>query len=142
MDGTVELTIPGTSWAIGSNLVRAAYVGSGSTGPASSVGSSVAISKAVSSISWSLPSKVKSTSKAVMTVKVRAAGVPAPAGSVHVYDGSKRILTFTLSTARKGTRTLNLPRITTKGSHRIKAVYAGSSTVLGRSTTYRSLRVY
>ena len=139
--GTVDLSIGGTRWAIGSNRIRAAYVGAGTTNAASSIGHSTTITKASSAISTALPTSVKRTRNAQLSVRVTATGVSAPTGTIRVYDGAKRIMTFSLTSAHKGKRTVLLPKITKAGTHRIKAVYSGSSYVFGRTSLWRSIKV-
>lgn len=143
-DGSVELNVPGTDWVIGSNSVRAAYLGAGATSPASSASSTVTVTKAVSSIAWTLPTKIRTSSKATLSVQLSAAGVPADqiTGTVKVFRGSTRIYTFSLSAAHNGVRTVYLPKITKRGTYSIKVKYYGNSLVLGKTSTTKSLKVY
>lgn len=69
--------------------------------------------------------RVKPGSRAVLAVSLRASGVR-PRGTVKVYDGSRRVGTFAVT----GSRRVRLP-VLKAGTHRLRAVYAGSSTVAG-----------
>ena len=142
VDGSAVLTIPGRSWAIGANNIRAAFVGNGVDNPASSASRLITVAKARSTISTSLWKSVRHTKRAKLTVNVRASGVPSPTGTIRVYDGSKRIMWFNLSSGYHGTRTVTLPRITKRGIHKIKVIYSGNSNILGRTAKMRYLKVY
>jgi len=69
--------------------------------------------------------KVARTGRVKATVTVTASGVT-PTGTVKVYDGSKEIASGSL---KSGKITIRLPKITTLGTNKIKAVYTGSSDV-------------
>jgi serine protease len=140
--GVATIDVPGTSWAIGSNSIRAAYVDP--VAPASSAPSVVTVGKAVSSIEWTLPTKVRTTSKALLSINVTAPGVPADqiTGTVKVFKGSTRIYTFSLLASHNGARTLYIPRITRTGTYTIKVKYYGNGNVLGKTSTSKTLKVY
>lgn len=144
VDGAVTLTVPGTGWVIGDNAIRAAYLGAGTTSLASSVPSIAVVSKALSSITWSLPTTVKKASRAKLYVKVRATGVPTTqmTGTIKVYKGSTRIYTFSLSTSHKGVRTVYLPTFSSRGTYKIKVVYSGNTYVNGKTSSTRTIKVY
>jgi serine protease len=144
VDGSVDLTVPATGWVIGSNTVRAAYLGAGATSPASSAPSTVSVTKAAPSITWTLPTKVRTTSKALLSVQITAPGVPADqiTGTVKVFKGSTRIYTFSLLASHNGARTLYLPRITRAGTYTIKVKYYGNGNVLSKTSTSKTLKVY
>lgn len=137
--GTVDLTIPGTSWVAGSNSIRAAFVGASVT--TLSTAQAVTVAKARSSISSKLPKIVKKSKRAKLTVTVKAPGVVSPTGTIRVYDGKKRIQTFSLSSRYHGRRTVSLPKISKKGKHRIKVVYSGNRNIFGRAASVKTLRV-
>jgi hypothetical protein len=68
---------------------------------------------------------VAKTGRVTVTVTVAASGVT-PTGTVKVYDGSKEIASGSL---KSGKITIKLPKITSLGTNKIKAVYSGSSDV-------------
>ncbi|WP_332643111.1 S8 family serine peptidase [Aeromicrobium sp.] len=140
--GVATIDVPGTSWAIGSNTIRAAYVDP--VAPASSVPTVVTVAKATSSIAWTLPTKVSTSSKAKLTVQIAAPGVPANqiTGTVKVFKGSTRIYTFSMLASHNGARTVYLPKITRRGTYTIKVKYYGNSFVLGKTSTSKTLKVY
>ncbi len=144
VDRSVTLTVPGTAWVIGSNNVRAAYLGAGATSAASSATSTVSVTKAAPSISWTLPTKVSTSSKAKLSVQIAAPGVPANqiTGTIKVFKGSTRIYTFSLLASHNGVRTVYLPKITKRGTYTIKVKYYGNSLVLGKTSTSKTLKVY
>jgi serine protease len=138
-DGTTEIPISGLKWVAGTNVIRAAFVGSES---ASSDGASVAVSKAVtSSVSRSLPTSVRYTSRATMSVAVNVPRVPNPTGELRVYDGSRRIVTTTLYSSQLGKRTILLPRLS-KGYHLIKVTYMGNPLITAKTSAVRGIRSY
>lgn len=138
--GTAEITIAGSKWVAGTNVVRAAFVGSDSA--ASSVGTPVAVSKAVtSSVARSVPSRVRYTSRATLVVEVRVPNVPNPTGELRVYDGSRRIVTSALYSTYGGKRSILLPRLS-KGYHLIKVTYMGNSVITAKSSTARGVTSY
>ena len=99
------------------------------------------IAKARPSVSTMLSKSVRTSGKAKLTVKVTVYGVSAPTGTISVYDGSKRIQRFILSSRYKGRRTISLPKIKKEGTHKIKIVYSGNSKIFGRTATIRYLKV-
>lgn len=101
----------------------------------------VTVTKARPSVSTVLAKTVRTSSRAKLTVKVSVTGVSAPTGTISVYDGSKRIQKFTLSSRYKGSRTVSLPKLAKKGTHKIKVVYSGNSKILGRTATTCYLKV-
>jgi serine protease len=138
--GTAEITIAGSKWVAGSNVVRAAFVGSDSA--ASSAGTPVAVSKAVTtSVSRSVPSRVRYTSRATLVVGVNVPNVPNPTGELRVYDGTRRIATSTLYSGNLGKRSILLPRLS-KGYHLIKVTYMGNSVITSKSSTARGVTSY
>lgn len=141
VDRSVTLTVPGTKWVIGSNNVRAAYLGAGATNPASSAGSTVSVTKAISVVSTTLPTSVRYTSRATIGITVAVAGVPAPTGQLRIYDGSKKIVYAVLASSAGGKRSIVLPRLS-KGYHYIKVVYSGSSVISGDTSITRRIKSY
>lgn len=138
--GTAVIPISGLKWVAGTNVVRAAFVGSDSA--ASSDRSSVAVSKAVtSSVSRSLPTSVRYTSRATLTVGVNVPNVPNPTGELRVYDGSRRIVTTMLYSSQHGKRSILLPRLS-KGYHLIKVTYMGNSLITAKTSAVRGIRSY
>jgi hypothetical protein len=138
--GQAELSIAGAKWVAGSNDIRAAFVGSDSA--ASSDRTSVAVTKAVtSSVSRSLPTRVRYTSRATLTVGVNVPNVPNPTGELRVYDGSRRIVTTKLYWSNYGKKAILLPRLS-KGYHRIKVTYMGNSVITAKTSAVRGITSY
>ncbi|MCW2767818.1 MAG: hypothetical protein JWO11_3777 [Nocardioides sp.] len=77
--------------------------------------------------------------KGVLKIILSATGAK-PAGKVAVYDGAKLLKRYSLRAADNGIRIVKLP-VLEPGKHRIKAVYAGSGTVLGSTSRPVTLRV-
>lgn len=139
--GTAEIPIGGLQWVAGSNLVRAAFVANETTPAGSSAGVPVAVTKAVSSITTSLPSSVRYTSRATIGITVTVKGVPAPTGQLRIYDGSKKIVYAVLASSAKGKRSIVLPRLA-KGYHNIRVVYSGNSVIATKTSANEKIRSY
>jgi len=133
LNGTVELTVTGDKWIAGNNLIRAAYVGAGATGPASSSSQLVTVDKASAVVDATLPTTVKVKSKAKLAVTVQVTGIANPTGGISVYDGSKKIVRTSLSASAGGKKTITLPLLK-KGTHSIKVVYAGNANISGATS--------
>lgn len=141
VNGLVNLTVSGTSWVGGANPIRAAFLGNGSVGASSTPSSSVTVAKATPTIAFKLPSTVKSKKRASVTVTITAPGVPTVTGYFRVLDGKKKLGTWALVAKNKGKRTVTLPKITKKARHKITVVYVGTSTVAGRTSSSKTLKV-
>lgn len=137
-NGVATIAIAGTQWVAGSNLIRAAFVG---TPAASSEGVDVAVTKASSSVTTSLPTSVRYTSRATIGITVKVAGVPKPTGQLRIYDGSKKIVYAVLASSANGKRSIVLPRLS-KGYHNIKVVYSGNSVISPKTSRVRKIRSY
>lgn len=131
--GWAPRTLSGTALPAGTYSVRTQYAGRWS-----SQAEKVFISKARSSVSQSIASTVSRRQKAKITVTVKVAGVPSPTGQLRVYDGKKRISTVNLSSTGLGKRVVTLPRLS-KGKHRIKTVYVGTSNITGTTSSTRTV---
>lgn len=133
--GRARLTVRGTAWAAPRTTIRAVM-------PAGhdwdSGLQSITVAKARSSVSQSIASKVSRKKKAKLTVTVKVAGVASPTGQLRVYDGKKRIATANLSSTGKGKRVVSLPKLS-KGKHRIKTVYVGTTDITGRTSSTRTV---
>jgi len=105
-----------------------------SSGPFAGVGqrASVAIPKAGTRTRIAVPKKVKRSKRARITVTVSAAGLR-PTGSIRVFDGSRRLTTKRLAAHHRGRLRFRLPRLTRKGRHTIRVVYAGDAGFRGSS---------
>ncbi|HEY0902813.1 MAG TPA: Ig-like domain repeat protein [Marmoricola sp.] len=101
-------------------------------------GATVAAAKAASTLTASLSRKVvKKGRAATLTLVLTAVGVSAPSGPVTVLDGTKVLKRVSLAA---GKATLRLKKLK-PGVHKIKAVYAGSDTVLGATSKVVKLTV-
>ena len=130
--------------AVGSHTVRAEFAGDDRTASASTT-QTFTVRKASSSASIKLASsKVKKSKRAKATIKASISGAPGSlyaTGTVRVYDGSKRIASYTLKAGHKGTLKVTLPKITKKGTHKLKVVYDGNANVSGKTSKTVSLKV-
>lgn len=92
-------------------------------------------------ISLSAPTATRKTVKKVKaTITVRVTDVASPLGTIKLYDGKKVIKTVTLSASRKGVVPVKVGKLK-KGRHKIKAVYLGSGSTNGSSSTVVKLVV-
>jgi serine protease len=140
-DGSADLPIDGTKWVAGSNRIRAAFVPSGAAPAASSVGVPVTVTKASSAVTTSLRSSIRYTSRATIGITVTVPNVPKPAGQLRIYDGSKKIVYATLSSAANGKRSILLPRLA-KGYHNIKVAYSGTDGISGKTSVIERIKSY
>lgn len=139
--GTVDLTIPGTAWVAGTTAVRLAFLGNGTDAPVSTVSQAVTVAKGVSAIATSVPTSVKASAQAKVMVWIRVTGDPAPTGTLTAYDGTKKLVSATVTETNKGDRVVTLPKITKKGKHYIKVVYSGTGNILGKTSSTKTLTV-
>jgi len=138
-----EITIPGTAWKPGTDLLRAAYLGAGSTPAASSEQQPFAIRRVVPGVATSLATRVRHTSHASVRVTVTAPPFsnPGPTGTIQVFDGSRRIVSTTLYGSALGRKTIRLPLLK-KGAHSIKVKFGGNTYVASKYSISRRITSY
>lgn len=121
----------------GSSL-RAAYLGDGTTAKASSPRRTITSRKLAAKVSTSLGSRVRTTSRATLEVRVLESPdlFANPTGELRVYDGTKRILITRLYSNSGGTKSIRLPQLK-KGTHRIKVYFKDSDYI---ASTYSAVR--
>ncbi|MFT4123969.1 MAG: Ig-like domain repeat protein [Microbacteriaceae bacterium] len=139
--GAASATLSGL--AAGAYTLQAGYAGdtevSGSTTlTAFSVSPASASPAAASSRSTLTVSKhtVKKGKKITATVKVTASGTT-PTGRVRIYDGGTLLKTVTLAKGKASAK-LKLSRV---GTHRLRAVYVGSTGVSSSTSTKVTVKV-
>ena len=99
------------------------------------------VGKAASTSSLKLnKTKIKKSKKAVATVQVKSVATSKATGTVKVYDGSKVIKSATLKSSAKGTIKITLPKLK-KGTHKIKATYAGNGVAKASTSKVVKLKV-
>lgn len=139
--GQATIALPRDS-TVGTHVVAASYAGAG--GVAASTGSSVLkVVKASATAKIKLSAtKVKKSKRVVATLRVAIVGSSIPAtGKVSVYDGKKKISSFTLTAARKGVRTVTLPKFKKVGKHNIRFVFAGNANVAAKTSSTTKVTV-
>lgn len=130
--GTVTVTLP--AQLVGRHTITASYSGDSSLLPASK-SATLTVAKALPTVTATpVDSSVTTSERASVRVTVTAAGLNRPTGELRVYDGTKRVVTATLTAAHWGKRTVTLPRLAA-GKHTIRVVYSGSSQIAKASTT-------
>lgn len=136
--GTVKVALP--KLGVGAHKLTATFAAA--PGLATSKGSvTVKVTKATSTAAVALSKKsVKVGKQATASVKVSSSTVPAPTGTIRIYDGSKVLKTYTLTAAKKGTYKVLLPKLAA-GSHAIKVVYSGSGVIKGATSKTVVLKV-
>lgn len=94
----------------------------------------VLVPKATSRTKLGLPRKKVVAGKAgLLKITVAAPGLR-PAGKVTVFDGKRKLRTYTVRSADNGVRTVTLPKLKV-GKHALTAVFAGGpTTTKSRST--------
>lgn len=126
--GKATFPVAGTKLAPGTHALTVTYSGSVSLLPGASTPKSIVVGKAIGKASNALsPKSINHTKRAKLIVKVTATGL-FPTGVVTIYDGTKVIGHVTLTAANKGTVTFLLPKLK-KGSHKLHALYGGSTLV-------------
>lgn len=127
--GSATLTLRGHRWDVGRNTIRAVLPdGSWVSGT-----TTVTVSKARSTVAQEVASSIDPSTRATLVATVAAPGVPAPTGTVTVYDGKKKIASASLATSHAGQVSIRLPKLA-KGKHTLKTVYAGSKKVGGSTS--------
>jgi hypothetical protein len=142
IDGRAEIPVPGDALPVGNTIVLASYLGTAQTPPAASrFYTSMWVDKIPSSVTTSLRTSVRYTSRATIGIAVEVAGVPNPTGELRIYDGSRRIAYAVLSSSDEGKRSILLPRLA-KGYHYIKVVYSGTSVIESKTSVTRRIKSY
>lgn len=134
VDGSVSIPIGARALKPGTRTLTVAYSGS-DTAAASSTTVTVRVAKASSTTTGRLSAtRIKATTRAKVTVKVTAAGVPSAeiTGAVTVRDGRKRLTGVTLTSAGRGSVVVTLPRLSV-GSHSITVDFGGNAVVTASS---------
>lgn len=87
-------------------------------------------------------SRIRKGNRAAVRVRLRSTTSPArPTGRIRVYDGRKLVRTVYVSARRAGRITVTTPRLTRRGVHRLRVVYAGEGTFDGSRSVLRRVRV-
>lgn len=108
--------------------------------PGTATTSGISVAKLSSTTSASLvKKKIAFGKRGLLKITLHASGAR-PVGQIKVYDGSKRIKTYSMRAADNGSRIFKLPKLR-PGTHRIKAVYAGSSNFVGSRSKVVTLKV-
>ena len=139
--GAVAQTYQVASADVGKDLTvlvtatRPAYKpGKFTTGP-------VHVAKLASKLTASLASKtVKQGKAATMRLVLKVPGVASPTGKVKVLDGKKVLEKSAFAKGKHGKLVVKLAKLKA-GVHKLKAVYAGSSTVAGATSKVVKLTV-
>lgn len=135
--GKASLTVPKTL-AAGSRTLTVSYGGSSQL-DAAKVRSTRTVAKATSAVT-AKAATVTTTVRGTVVVTVKATGtVPTGKATVQITRNGRSYATKTV-TLQGGTRTVTLPKLTTKGTYTVKVTYAGSSNVKASSRTV-SLKV-
>ncbi len=108
---------------------------------ASAATANVTIAKMTSTTTAALAAtQIKPGKAAKLTVTVVVTGEPLPTGKIVVKDGTKVVKTVTLSASREGVITIKIKKLK-KGKHKLKASYAGTSTIVGSKARKQVLLV-
>jgi hypothetical protein len=108
--------------------------------PGTATSGSVSVAKLASATKVSLAAKrIKKGTRGLLKIILSATGAK-PAGKVKVYDGTKLLKGYSVRVSDNGVRVVKLPLLK-PGKHKIKAVYAGSATVLGSTSRVVTLTV-
>ncbi|WP_017935822.1 Ig-like domain repeat protein [Nocardioides sp. Iso805N] len=100
----------------------------GSSTPTKSATTPPVVKKVAATVTLKVAKKVKRTKKVPVTVSVKASKTPT--GTVTIFDGNKKLASATLKAGKASVKLKKLK----KGKHKIKATYAGSTTVTAASS--------
>jgi len=101
--------------------------------PSASNTGTVVVSKLSSTTTSTLVAKsIKKNTRYSTYVTVTVENVAAPTGTIYAYNGSKKIGTYKLTSAGKGTVKVTLPKFK-KGKHGVYFKYAGNTNITGSS---------
>ncbi|GAA4710942.1 Ig-like domain repeat protein [Nocardioides conyzicola] len=135
--GVATVKLSATALKPGSHSLTATYAGNADVAGSTSTAGTLKVAKATGKLTNKLSaSKIKASAKGKLTVKATATGT-VPAGTVTIYDGKKKIGTAKL---KAGKVVFTLPKLK-KGTHKIHAVYAGSSLVSAATASTVTLKV-
>ncbi|MDQ2623806.1 MAG: Ig-like domain-containing protein [Actinomycetota bacterium] len=124
--GKASLRLPVRN--VGRYTVVARFVPVDSTNIAGSTASrAVRVTKASAVAKIKAPKSVKAGKKASVTVRVKVKGVAKPTGKFAIYDGKKKVKTFSLKSSHRGKRVVKLKL--KKGIHKLSVRYLGSKNV-------------
>jgi chitinase len=126
-----------TALAVGSRAVTASYSGSVTHAPSTSATTTITVAKAATATAVTSsrnPSLVRKSVTFTATVAATAPGAGTPTGTVRFFDGATQIGSAALSGGRATMSTSKLAR----GTHAITAVYAGSATYNGSTSSVLS----
>jgi hypothetical protein len=106
----------------------------------SAVSTAVAVPKVSAGLSVKFDKAASNKKKkGKVTIKVTAAGVARPTGTITVLDGKKKLAKVTVTLSKKGVVVVKLPKLSKK-KHTISVVYGGSSLIAAK-TVKVSLKV-
>ncbi|MBC9226010.1 ExeM/NucH family extracellular endonuclease [Aeromicrobium sp. 636] len=124
IDGRAILRVPGTALRPGTTPVTVFYGGNASVDPSHTT-VRVTVAKATASLSARvLNGKVTTKTRAKVRVVVRTSGFTETSGKVRIYRGTKLLGS---GSVKNGKATVTLPRLTSKGTIRLKAKFSGTS---------------
>ncbi|HML49973.1 MAG TPA: Ig-like domain repeat protein [Propionicimonas sp.] len=116
--------------------ISVAIVANAGSVSASATTAKVAVAKISSSVKASFDKNAKKhAKKGKVKITVTASGVTAPTGTVNVYDGKKKVGSAKVTTSKKGIVTVKLTKKLSKGKHKMKITYSGSTGVASSSRT-------
>ena len=140
--GVATFTISPTKWIGGANSIRAAFVGNGSAAASSSASTTVMVTKATSTISFSLrDSTITKSTYPGSTVTIKVAGDARPTGTVRFYDGSRLLYSHAMYAKYKGVYFFWTPHISKTGKHLVHWVYSGNGNIIGKTSASKTLTI-
>ena len=140
--GAASVQLPADLRA-GSHTVTATYSGDAETKPTTSNAARLTVRKATPAVSRKLASsRIKAGSRPKVTAAVSVPGTAVRAtGKISVTVDGKVVAKVSLRASDRGRVTIRLPKISRKGSHAVRVVYAGSADISGRTSKAVTLRV-
>ncbi|GAA3894409.1 hypothetical protein GCM10022381_40080 [Leifsonia kafniensis] len=142
VNGVASITLPATLKA-GSYKVTAKFLGTDEALASSVASSGYVVSKAVTSVSFSLDTS-KPKAKKTVTVTATITGATAgfyPTGTIKIYNGTKVVKTVSISAAKKGIVKTSFTAPSKTGAVSVKVSYSGDSNFLGKTSASKTLTV-
>lgn len=96
--------------------------------------------KVTSTITFKVAKTVKVGAKALARLKVAAAGISSPTGTIKIKAGRKVVARITLKAGAGGIAKVKLAKLP-QGRYKLRAVYAGATGIAGSKSALRILKV-
>lgn len=142
-NGVAGYTLPATTTAR-THQVYARFYPTATAGFTRSVSLTkpVVVAKAKSSVILTLDkTSVAKGKTSTGRITVKMSGAVAPLGNVSLYSGSTRLMTWSLTKAQDGARSITIPKFSSKGVKTLTLKYGGSSNIFSSTSAAKTITV-